>query len=648
LIDVLLALSDLDFNIVVTLPSDENNEYIEYIQHLCVSIYCFDYHQWMDNRDVYAWSMLDFADIIGRHAVDIVHANTIVLLEPIVAARQMGRTGVVHVRELISLDEDLQQRMRQTPDEIVNAVRRHSDWRIGNSLATCELFGQDDQILYVPNAVTLEDFDIENVIGEGIRFGIVSSNIPKKGIADFVEVARRAAEVEPRAQFVIVGPSTQQVDHWMMEVANGERPDNLVFVGYKENARAAMQEINVLLNLSTFAESFGRTVAEAMASARPVIAYRWGALPELVQDGESGYLVPFFDIDGVLKAVLDLCAHEEKIISMGQRGREFVAGHFSQQVLRDRMAEGYERITGQPIYGERPLHNEATAARLIGAAPPTTIIIPVHDAVEEVRACIASVLHHTDLRDTEVMIIDDASSDPAIGELLNAYEARPGLRIFRASHNQGYTRTVNLGIKLAAGRDVILLNSDTIVTPRWLEGLRASAYSRPMVGTVTAMSDNAGAFSFPIAGQKNERPDHLSHEQYALLMVQATYQCPAPAVPTGSGFCLFMRRAMIDAVGLFDVDRFPRGYGEENEFCMRAMDEGWQHLISPWSFVYHVRNASFKGEKEQLLAAGLARLTALYPNYDALVRAGFSQPALTYLREASAGAQAQARGIGVP
>ncbi|WP_311269013.1 glycoside hydrolase family 99-like domain-containing protein [Sphingobium sp. WCS2017Hpa-17] len=640
LLDVLEALAKMPVNVVMTLPSDNNRDYIKRIQKLCMGAYAFRYPQWMDKRAVYAWLALDFADIIARHAVDIVHANTIVLLEPIVAARRMGRIALTHVRELISLDEGLQERMNQTTGEIVSAVFGNTDWLIGNSRATCELFARGDRTLYVPNAISAEDFEMRNVFGNGIKFGIVSSNIPKKGIADFVEVARLAAARTDRAKFVIIGPRTPQIDIWMEEVARGERPDNLVFAGYKDSARAAMIEVNVLLNLSTFAESFGRTVAEAMAARRPVIAYRWGALPELVQHGETGYMVPFRDIDGVVDAVVDLCAHDDKIGVMGEKGHAFITSNFSQARLGEQVMLAYERICGRPMRADAAAAATAKAplaisAQTIGAALPTTIIIPVYNAPEEVRACITSVLKHTDLRETQVLVIDDGSPDPAIAPLLDSFVGIPGLTIQRSPQNQGYTRTINMGIAQAAGRDVVLLNSDTIVTPKWLEGLRATAYSRPQVGTVTAMGDNAGAFSFPVFNQKCEKPAHLGHEEYALAMVQGAFGCTPPEVPTGSGFCLFIRRAMMDLCGTFDEEGFPRGYGEENDFCLRGMKAGWANLVSPWAFVFHVRTASFKGEKDELIKAGVDVVTKRYPDYAPMVKAAFAAPDMMALREAT-------------
>jgi len=630
MLDVLQALAELQVNVVVTLPSGNNMAYIREICACTMGVYAFPYPQWKDNRDTYAWLTSIFADILARHAVDIVHVNTIVLLEPLEAAARMGRVRVIHSRELISLDDPLRERIGLDVSAILRHVFDRSDWIIGNSDATCRLFARQDRTLYVPNAVSTKEFGMGNKFGNTIKFGIVSSNIPKKGVRDFVEAARRTADLAPRAKFVIVGPMNGQIKAWQQEVKDGVRPDNLIFAGYADNPRTAMSQFNVLLNLSHFAESFGRTVAEAMAAKRPVIAYEWGALSELVRHGETGLLVPYRDIDAVVQAVVAVCEDDSRIAAMGEAGQAFVSGNFDQANLRQALAVAYEKILG------RPQDRSAPVARRIGAASDrTTVVVPVYNAPDEVRDCLRSVIRHTDLGRDRLLVIDDGSPDPAVAPMLAEFANTPGVTILTNTPNIGYTKTINRGIREAGGDDVVLLNSDTIVTPKWLEGLRATAYSRSKVATVTAMSDNAGAFSFPTFNEYCPKPAHMSHEDYALLITQAAAGSTPPEVPTGSGFCMYIRRALLDECGLFDEEGFPRGYGEENDFCMRALKAGWVNLISPWSFVYHVRTASFKGEKAALVKAGVDVVTKRYPDYAKLVKEAFAAPEMQALREAT-------------
>ena len=68
-------------------------------------------------------------------------------------------------------------------------------------------------------------------------------------------------------------------------------------------------------------------------------------------------------------------------------------------------------------------------------------------------------------------------------------------------------------------------------------------------------------------------------------------------IPTGVGFCMYITRSSLNAVGLFDADRFGRGYGEENDFCMRAAKSGYKHVLAHNTFVYHAGGVSFGEEK---------------------------------------------------
>ncbi|WP_445396769.1 glycosyltransferase [Zobellella sp. An-6] len=276
-------------------------------------------------------------------------------------------------------------------------------------------------------------------------------------------------------------------------------------------------------------------------------------------------------------------------------------------------------------------HSEADHARLTRLATTgwPVIIIPVFNAATAVAVCLESVRAYTP-SGCRILVINDSSTDAAIVPLLKQYEAVPGFEVFTHAHNKGYTHTVNKGIALAGQADVILLNSDTCVSAGWVQRLRWAACSHPKVATVTPFSNNAGAFSAPVPGV-NPLLQGTSLAECARAIAQASGHY-LPAVPTGNGFCMYMRRACLDDIGHFDEAAFPRGYGEENDFCMRAGAQGWLHLIDDSTYIAHQRSASFGSAKDALLQAGRAVVDARYPHYTEQVRQAFSAPVLQQAR----------------
>lgn len=253
-------------------------------------------------------------------------------------------------------------------------------------------------------------------------------------------------------------------------------------------------------------------------------------------------------------------------------------------------------------------------------APEVAIVVPVYDAPDDVARCLASVLRHTTGR-ARLIVIDDASPDPRIAPLLDRYVGLPGVEVLRNPVNRGFTTTANRGIEAAGTADVVLLNADTEVGPHWLTGLRRVVASRPDIASATAVSDNAGAFSVPELESENALPAAWTFDETARALWQHA-GLAYPMLPTGNGFCLYMRRAALDAVGMLDAEAFPQGYGEENDWCQRAAAAGWRHAIAGPVLVRHARSRSFGHARRIALGtAGMAVLRARWPQYEADVGA---------------------------
>jgi GT2 family glycosyltransferase/glycosyltransferase involved in cell wall biosynthesis len=265
--------------------------------------------------------------------------------------------------------------------------------------------------------------------------------------------------------------------------------------------------------------------------------------------------------------------------------------------------------------------------------PAIDIIVPVYNAADDLRRCVDSVLLHTD-GDYRLQLIDDASPDPAIGAYLEEIRSRALPRVHCVSNesNVGFTLTANRGMSSArAGADVVLLNSDTIVTRGWLDKLVRCAQSDACIGTITPFSNNAEICSLPRFCENNPWPPERDPES----MVRALEQAAAPSypdLPTGVGFCLYIRRALIDSIGVFDPV-FGLGYGEENDFCMRAARAGFRNVLCDDAFVVHLGGSSFGAKRGDLAQRNMAILLQRHPEYLELVGAYVAADPLRPLRE---------------
>ncbi|MFZ2235647.1 MAG: glycosyltransferase [Dokdonella sp.] len=253
-------------------------------------------------------------------------------------------------------------------------------------------------------------------------------------------------------------------------------------------------------------------------------------------------------------------------------------------------------------------------------APEVVVVIPVYNAAEATQACIESVLKHTH-GNWRLIIIDDASPDSAVLPVLARYCGRDGINVLRNEANLGFTTTANRGIRAAGDADVVLLNADTEVAAHWLTGLRRAACSRSDIGSVTAVSDNAGAFSVPELERENPWPPGWTHDDAARALWHDA-GVAYPLLPTGNGFCMYLRRDVINAIGVLDEAAFPQGYGEENDWCQRAEAAGYLHLIAGNVLVHHLRTQSFGIERRESLGrAGMMVLRERWPNYENAVGA---------------------------
>ena len=258
------------------------------------------------------------------------------------------------------------------------------------------------------------------------------------------------------------------------------------------------------------------------------------------------------------------------------------------------------------------------------------VVIPVHNALDCLSPCLDSVRRHSPA-DARVVVVDDASTDPGVRPLLDRWsgEAPPDWVFHRQDRNLGFVDTVNRAIEPLDG-DVVVLNSDTLVTPGWLERLARCLASDSRIATATPWTNNGEIASIPAICRDNPVPP----DPDAVGRVIGSAGPPAyPELPTAVGFCMALSRAVLDAVGAFDAERFGLGYGEENDLSMRAAEAGWRNVLCDDAYVVHLGNRSFGPRGLAPGGDAMDRLLERHPGYLRRVEAFIAEDPLAPHRE---------------
>lgn len=249
------------------------------------------------------------------------------------------------------------------------------------------------------------------------------------------------------------------------------------------------------------------------------------------------------------------------------------------------------------------------------------IVVPIYNAYEFTEECIKALLKYTDLTHHNLLLINDKSPDERILPLLKDYANRhqdKNIIVLDNEENLGFVKSVNKGMKYSQN-DVVLLNSDTEVTKNWLEKMINCAYQNQYIATVTPLTNNGTIASVPDFPMDNELPKNMTLEEYAQMIEECSLN-RFPELTTANGFCMFIKRSIINEVGFFDEVTFGKGYGEENDFCYRALNRGYIHILCDNTFVYHKGTQSFKKEnltadRTALIEEHMEKLRAKHPIY---------------------------------
>ncbi len=259
------------------------------------------------------------------------------------------------------------------------------------------------------------------------------------------------------------------------------------------------------------------------------------------------------------------------------------------------------------------------------------VVVPVYNALEALDGCLAA-LDATLPAGTRVLLADDASPDPRLAPMIDGWCRRTALaaRAVRRERNLGFPGNCNAAFADTGEADVVLLNSDTVPAGDWLGAIARCAASDPRIASITPWSNNAEICSLPRFCEPNPVPADAG----AWAAAAASAGAPEyPELPTAVGFCMYLRRAALRQLGGFDAATFGAGYGEENDWCLRAAAMGWRNVLCDDAYVVHLGGESFGPLGHAPGGENLSRLLARWPDYNEKVARFIMDDPLRPLRE---------------
>lgn len=251
------------------------------------------------------------------------------------------------------------------------------------------------------------------------------------------------------------------------------------------------------------------------------------------------------------------------------------------------------------------------------SGPSVDIVVCIHNALDDVTNCL-DALDRTRFTGPQpgVILVDDGSDRPTASALRDWAGPRDHVRLERRDSPGGYTVAANTGVAASRADLVVLLNSDTIVPARWLDKIARVFDHSPDIGIVGPLSNAASWQSVPELAAPtggwaiNDLPEGATVDDMDALVELAARSVPViPRVPFVNGFCYAIRRAVIDRIGTFDETGFPRGFGEEDDFTLRAVDAGFGVALALDTYVFHAKSKSYgSATRSTLTAAGQEKL----------------------------------------
>ncbi|MES2634419.1 MAG: glycosyltransferase [Pseudomonadota bacterium] len=384
------------------------------------------------------------------------------------------------------------------------------------------------------------------------------------------------AQSRPQWRFILVG-STYGCD-----ISQAEKVDNIEFIGevpYSE-LPGWVHAFDVCLIPFLINELTSCTnpvkVYEYLSAGKPVVATR---MPELEAIADQVQIAD--DAAGFARAI-EHAFEENKDPQAVPARRSWASGH------------SWEARAQQ--------FSQAVADCL----PRVSLIVLCYNNLALTKACVESVEKHSLWPNLELILVDNASSDDTPAWLTEYAKDRSWVKLVLNSENLGFAAGNNVGLKVATGDYLIMLNNDTEVSPGWIHGLHRHFVSDPGLGMVGPVTDNIG----------NEARIDVGYTDKADMPAWAAARAVHHAGERIDNrvlafFCVALRRKVYEEVGGLD-EAFGLGFFEDDDYCNRARAAGWRLAIAEDVFVHHHLSASFDKLKSSVRQALFEKNKEIY------------------------------------
>jgi glycosyltransferase involved in cell wall biosynthesis len=303
-----------------------------------------------------AWSVWTLAKLIRRYHIELVHTNSLVIIDGALAARLLGIPHIWHAREMLVRNSPFN--FLLGPRAALSLISRLSDRIIATTNVVRRCFDQKtdtSKIVVVYNAVDLSAFDIPqtgnavrhafHIPMESLLVGEVASLFPIKGYEDLVAAAAQIRQAIPQAMFIAVGdmPKARYERKIRDLIDSYDLQKSFILAGFQSDIASIFSALDLVVLPSRY-ETFGRVLVEAMAAGKPVIGTNVGGIPEIIEDGVTGLLVPPQSPDKLAEAVITILQNPSLARQMGEAGRQRVRERFSVEQHVARIQEIYEEL----------------------------------------------------------------------------------------------------------------------------------------------------------------------------------------------------------------------------------------------------------------------------------------------------------------